>query len=181
MGGREHSWLIYPSPRSGILAGVGKGARNREKRRRQRNRGDLRTVIGRYDPEVYPPELLDPDKIASQLGAPIDGWTPELVYRYAILLPEGLNVDWAIMIDVYRVDEMGETIRRRVRRIDICESEIHVHHFRQSGDPDDHQGRREVLMSISAGDEVTVSREFDAQLALLSREWQARVRRWIDG
>ena len=159
---------------------MGKGARNREKRKREQG-DDVRTVIGEYDPEAYPPELLFSDKTAGQLGAPIDGWIPELIYRYAILMPEGLTVDWAIMIDVYRVDENGDTIRRRVERIDICESEIHIHHFRQSDDPDDDQGRREVLMSISAGDEVTVSRAYDEQLHYLSREWQGRVRRWVDG
>lgn len=134
-----------------------------------------------YDPAVYPPESLDRDKIAGQLGALIGGWIPELVYRYAILIRDGLNVDCAIMIDVCRVDEDGQQTRRRVERIDICHSEIHVHTFRQSADPDDDVGRRHTLMSISAGDAVKFSKAFDLQLALLSREWQARVRRWIDG
>jgi hypothetical protein len=157
---------------------VGKGARNREKRRQhQEQQGQSQP----YDPTVYPPDQLDPDKIASQLGTPIDGWVPELIIRYCILIPRALNVDWALMIDVYHVDEDGETVRRRVERIDICHSEIHVHEFRQSDDPTDDQGRRKVLESISAGDEVRVCRAYDEQLALLSREWQARVRRWIDG
>ena len=70
--------------------------------------------------------------------------------RYAILIPEGLNLEWAIMIDIYRIDEAGQVIGRRVERIDICESEIHVHHFRRSDDPDDDQGCREVIEAISA-------------------------------
>lgn len=36
-------------------------------------------------------------------------------------------------------------------------------------------------MSISAGDEVTVNDAYELQLALLSREWPERIRRWIDG
>ncbi len=159
---------------------MGKGRRNRDKRRQQREL-DVRDVVGKYEPSVYPPESLDEDKIVGQLGAPIDGWTPELIYRYAILKRDGLNVNWAIMIDAYRVTENDEEIRRSVERIDICESEVHVHSFRQTDDPDDDQGRREVLMSISAGDAVIVSREFDIQLALLSHEWPSRFRRWIDG
>jgi hypothetical protein len=160
---------------------VGKAARNREKRRQQQHDVDLRPVVGEYDPTAYPPELLDPDKIVGQLGAPMDGWTPELTYRYATLIAEDLTIDWAIMIDVHRVELDGTVTRRLVERIDICESEIHIHHFRQSSDPRDHAGRREILTSISAGDKVTVSRAFDEQLALLSREWPTRVRRWIDG
>lgn len=142
---------------------------------------DAAEWIADYNPNVYPEDYLDRDLIVGQLGAEIDGWTPELVYRYAIFLPDGLNVDWAMMIYVYRAGKASESTRRRVERIDICESEIHVHTFRQSDDPDDDQGRRTVLASISAGDAVTVSRAFDEQLALLSREWSKRVRRWIDG
>ena len=85
---------------------------------------------------MYPPESLDCDKVVGQLGLPIDGWTAELVYRYAILIRDRLNVDWAIMIDVYRLDEDGKQVRRSVERIDICHSEIHVHEFRQSDDPE---------------------------------------------
>jgi hypothetical protein len=111
----------------------------------------------------------------------MDGWTPELIFRYAIFKPLSLNVDWAIMIDVYRVNEEGQTQRRRVERIDICHSEIHVHRFRQSDDPDDDQGERETLTSISAGDEVRVNDAYDMQLHLLSCEWPERLRRWVDG
>jgi hypothetical protein len=85
------------------------------------------------------------------------------------------------MIDVYRIDGNGDVIRRRVERIDICHSEIHVHDFRQSDDPLDDQGRRRALRSISAGDEVTVDREYGTQLELLAREWPHRIRRWLDG
>jgi hypothetical protein len=149
----------------------GKAARNREKRRHELA----------YDPGRYAPELLDLDKIAGALGPAIDGWIPELVYRYSILIPRGLCIDWAIMIDVYRVDDDGKVVRRKVERIDICHSEVHVHTFRQSDDPRDDVGRRTTLLSISAGDETKVSSEFDQQLSLLSREWEARVRRWMDG
>ncbi|MEW5808568.1 MAG: hypothetical protein AB1925_03865 [Actinomycetota bacterium] len=65
--------------------------------------------MGNYDPSSFPEDLLDRDKVASQLGAPVDGWIPELIFRYAIFKPLGLNVDWAIMIDVYRVNEDGQT------------------------------------------------------------------------
>ncbi len=154
---------------------VGKGVRNRRKRRKQS------TGLARYDQDGFPEKRLFRDKIAGQLGAPIDGWVPEVIYRYAALTPEWLVVDWAIMIDVYRVEADGEVTRRRVERIDICHSEIHVHVFRQSDDPGDDQGRKTVLTSISAGDEVIVSRAYDEQLALLFADWQLRVERWIDG
>ena len=124
---------------------MGKGARNRGKRRQQQ---EQQGQIQPYDPTVYPPDQLDPDKIVSQLGAPIDGWTPELIFRFAILRRRALYVDWALMFDVYRIDEDDKTVRRRVERIDICHSEVHVHEFRQSDDPADDQGRRKVLMSI---------------------------------
>lgn len=154
---------------------VGKGRRNRDSRR------TAHSAVGAYDPGQLPPERLFADKVVGQLGAPVDGWIPELVYRYAILVPESLCVDWAIMLDVYRLDENGGVIRRRVERIDICHSEIHVHEFRRSDDPLDDGGRRRVLRSISAGDEVTVDREYGIQLDQLAHDWLDRVRRWIDG
>lgn len=156
---------------------MGKGARIRRRRREQS------TGLAKYDPEGFPEERLWRQKIASQLGAPIDGWTPELIYRLAVLEPAQLNVDWAIMIDVYRVEADGEVIRRRVERIDICHSQVHVHVFRQSDDPSDDQGRKTVLTSISAGDEAIVSMEFDRQQELLFEDddWRRRVERWIDG
>lgn len=138
--------------------------------------------LNRYDPTSFPADFLDRDKVISQLGAAVDGWVPELVFRYAIYVPLGLNVDWAIMIDAYREDDLdsGES-RRRVERIDICDSEVHIHRFRQSDDPLDDQGRRSRIISLYAGDETTVSRQWDLQLAKLSREWPERLRRWIDG
>lgn len=136
---------------------------------------------GEYDPRQFRTDQLHTDKTVAQLGAPIDGWTPELIYRYSILIPASLCIDWAIMIDVYRIDENGAAARRRVQRIDICHSEVHLHEFRQSDDPADDQGRRTVLQSISAGDALTVDREFGVQLTLLARDWPDRVRRWIDG
>jgi hypothetical protein len=157
---------------------VGKGSRNRELRRQEE---ELREAVGNYDPEQFPQDRLDPDMIVGTLGAPVDGWTPELIYRYEQLLPERLTVNWAIMVDVFRVDQSGNTIRRKVERIDICHSEIHIHRFRRSDDPEDDLGERDVLMSISAGDEHIVSREFEVQLQLLSLEWPRRVERWIDG
>ena len=135
-----------------------------------------------YDPTTFPEDLLYRDKVVSQLGAAVDGWIPELVYRYAIHGPLGINVDWAIMINAYREDDTdtGET-RRRVERIDICDSEVHIHRFRQSDDPHDDQGRRSRIISLYTGDEATVNRQWDMQMANLSREWPERLRRWIDG
>jgi len=154
---------------------VGKGGRNRRKRTEQS------TALAKYDQVGFPEELLFRDKIVGQLGSPIDGWVPQLIYRYAALTPEWLVVDWAIMVDVYRVEANGEETRRRVERIDICHSEVHVHVFRQSDDPSDDQGRKTVLTSISAGDEVIVSRAYEEQLAMVFADWQLRVERWIDG
>lgn len=158
---------------------MGKGKRNREKRSQPKNQPPPDS--GDYRPDAFPIETLDSDKIVGPLGSPLDGWNFELIYRYAIQLLTGLNVNWAIMIDAYKWNEDGRSVRRRVERIDICDSEIHTHTFRQSDDPRDRAGRRTVHESISAGDEVRVSRAFDEHLALLSREWEARVRRWIDG
>jgi hypothetical protein len=175
---RLRLWTLEMSPMSvasETLALMGKG------RRKGASRRAAPAAEAPYDPKRYAPERLYADKVVGQLGASVDGWTPELVYRYAILVPESLCVDWAIMVDVYRLDGSGEVIRRRVERIDICHSEIHVHEFRQSDDPLDDHGRKRVLMSISAGEEVTVDREYGRQLDQLAVDWLDRVRRWIDG
>ena len=143
--------------------------------------GFLGTELPRYDPSQFADEDLYPDKVASILGAPIDGWTPELVFRYAVYRPLQLNVDWAIMLYARRVEDGGSGPRRRVERIDICDSEVHVHRFRRSGDPDDDQGERHTIVSLYAGDEATVSHQYDLQMQWLSREWPKRLRRWLDG
>jgi hypothetical protein len=143
--------------------------------------GFLHTELARYDVTQFPEDILYRDKVASILGAPMDGWTPELVFRYAICQPLGLNVDWAIMTYARRVEGGGSGPRRRVERIDICESEVHVHRFRISNDPDDDQGERRTIVSLYAGDEATVSRQWDIQMQLLSREWPQRMERWLDG
>lgn len=92
-----------------------------------------------------------------------------------------LTIDWAIMIYARRVDEGRQAQRRLVRRIDICHSQVHRHEFRCSSDPNDDQGIRTTIVSLSADDATTVNHEYDAQMALLSREWPQRVRIWIDG
>lgn len=137
--------------------------------------------LGRYDPHVVPDDQLYCDTIVSVLGPPMSGWIPELVYRVAIDQQTGLNVDWAIMTNAYRVEDGAKGDRRRVERIDICESEVHYHRFRRSDDPDDDQGERRRIISLYAGDEVTVNYQWDLQFSLLSHEWEQRLRRWIDG
>lgn len=132
-----------------------------------------------YDPKGYPEDELHRDTVVSVLGPPIDGWLFELVYRYAIY--RGFNVDWAIMINARRADEGSKAPRRNVLRIDICHSEVHRHIFTQSSDPDDDQGIRQSIVSLSNGDAATVSRQWDHQMAALSRTWERRVREWIDG
>lgn len=132
-----------------------------------------------YDPTVFPENECSNDLVASVLGAAVDGWVPELLYRYTLY--RGLYIDWAIMIYARPADGDPSAPRRRVERIDICESEVHVHRFRRSGDPDDDQGERTAIMSLNSGDEATVSNQWDVMLAQLSREWPKRMRRWLDG
>lgn len=141
----------------------------------------LQSELARYDATQFPEEILYRDQVASTLGAPVDGWTPELVFRYTVCQPLGLNVDWAIMINARRVEDGGSGPRRRVERIDICHSEVHIHRFRIGDDPDDDLGERSTIISLYAGDEVTVSQQWDLQMQLLSREWPKRMRRWLDG
>jgi hypothetical protein len=155
--------------------------------RRKGKRRQVRSITGGYPPTVkqpynpaaYPPDEVYRDTVASILAPPIDGWLFELVYRYAI--HHGLNIDWAIMIWARRTEDGLTAVRRRVQRIDICHSEVHCHNFRYSDDPDDDVGERDPIVSLSANDGVTVSREYDKQMALLSLEWPERIRRWIDG
>jgi hypothetical protein len=155
--------------------------RGRRKRPQVRsiNVGYPPTVRQPYDPAVYPADEVYRDTVVSVLGAPVDGWIFELVYRYAIY--HGRNIDWAIMIWARRVEDGMNPVRRRVQRIDICHSEVHCHNFRQTSDPDDDLGERDVIVSLSANDGVRVSHEWDDQMALLSVQWPERIRRWIDG
>ncbi|MCB9440819.1 MAG: hypothetical protein H6523_11290 [Mycolicibacterium sp.] len=141
----------------------------------------LQTDLPRYDATAFAEADLFYDQVVSVLGAPIDGWVPELVYRYTIFGPTGLNVNWAIMLYAYRAEEGVRGARRRVERIDICDSEVHTHRFRRSDDPDDDQGERSTVISLNSGDEATVSHQWDVQMMALSREWRERMRRWIDG
>ena len=133
-----------------------------------------------YDPSRFPEDAIYKDTIVSVLGAPMDGWIPELVYRYEIYAPLGLNVNWAIMLNA-RPAEDASAPRRRVERVDLCHSEIHIHRFRRSSHPDDDLGERSPIMSLHTGDEATVSNEWDNQMALISRDWPDRMRRWLDG
>lgn len=133
-----------------------------------------------YDPSRFPEDALYEDTIVSVLGAPMDGWTPELVYRYEIYAPLGLIVNWAIMLNA-RPAEDASAPRRLVERVDLCHSEIHVHRFRRTSDPDDNLGERSTIASLHTGDEATVNDEWERQMALISREWPERMRRWLDG
>jgi hypothetical protein len=132
-----------------------------------------------YNPKGYPEDQRHDDHVVGVLGPPIDGWLFELVYRYAIY--RGLNVDWAIMINARRADDGSKGERRNVLRIDICHSEVHRHIFKQSSDPADDLGIRQTIMSLSNGDAAKVSRQYDDQMAAISRTWERRVREWIDG
>ncbi|MBB2990272.1 hypothetical protein FHR72_001740 [Mycolicibacterium iranicum] len=114
----------------------------------------LHADLGRYDPHSCPEDQLYRDTIVSVLGAAMDGWVPELVFRLAIDHRTGLNIDWAIMTHAYRIEDGAKGDRRRVERIDICESEVHYHRFRRSDDPDDDQGERRRIISLYADDAV---------------------------
>jgi hypothetical protein len=155
--------------------------RRRPRRREVRsiNLGYLPSHAQPYDPKDYPEDELNRDTIVSVMGAPIDGWLFELVYRFAIW--KGFNVDWAIMIFARRVDEGSQAERRKVLRIDICHSEVHRHIFQKSSDPADDLGIRETIMSLSSGEGAKVSGQWDYQMALVSRTWEQLVREWIDG
>lgn len=159
----------------------GRGGRRKPRRRvvRSINVGYLPSHAQPYDPKDYPEDELYRDTVVSLLGPPIDGWLFELVYRFAIF--RGYNIDWAIMIFARRVDEEPKGPRRKVLRIDICHSEVHRHIFKQSSDLADDLGIREPILSLSNGEGVRVSREWDHQMTLISRNWQQRVREWIDG
>lgn len=155
-------------------------------RRRKPKRRPVRSISAgyppsetKYDPRGYPEDELYRDTSAGVMGAAIDGWLFELVYRFAIY--RGLNIDWAIMINARRADEGSKAERRSVLRIDICHSEVHRHIFTQSSDPDDDLGIRQSIVSLSNGDAATVSRQYDDQMAAISRTWQRRAREWIDG
>lgn len=157
------------------------GRRRKPRRQQVRsiNLGYLPSHAQPYNPRDYPEDELNRDTVVSVLGPPIDGWLFELVYRFAIC--RGYNVDWAIMIFARRVDESPKAPRRKVLRIDICHSEVHRHIFKQSSDPADDQGIRETILSLSSGEGVKVSHQWDYQMALISRNWRQRVREWIDG
>lgn len=154
---------------------------SRPRRRRTKVSAFLQSTLPHYDVTIYTEADLFRDKVVSTLGAPVDGWVPELVYRYAIHQQTGLNVDWAIMLYAYRSEDGARGDRRRVERIDICDSEVHTHRFRLSDEPDDDQGERTTVTSLYAGNEATVNHQWDVQMAILSREWPDRMRRWLDG
>lgn len=161
------------------------GRSSRKPRRREVysiNAGYLPDQPQKYNPRDYPDAEVFRDTVVTVLNdEPIDGWKFELVFRFGIY--RGLNVDWAIMLNARTASPTpgAKRLRRLVERIDICHSELHTHSFTQSSDPADDQGERTTIMSLSAGDAVIVSRAYDEQMALLSREWPQRARRWIDG
>jgi hypothetical protein len=166
---------------------MGRGGPKPRRRQRPRRQEVFSINVGlppngpqEYDPKVYPDADVYRDHVVSVLNdAPIDGWIFELVYRFGIY--HGLNVDWAIMINARAVADGLKAERRRVERIDICHSEVHSHSFKRSSDPADKLGERTTIMPLTARQAVRVSKAYDEQLALLSREWPERVRRWIDG
>jgi hypothetical protein len=85
------------------------------------------------------------------------------------------------MMFARRVEDGPEAARRNVLRIDICHSEVHRHIFHQRSDPDDDLGIRQFILSLSNGDAATVSRQYDDQMAAISRTWQRRAEEWING
>ena len=107
------------------------------------------------------------------------------MYRFAIY--RDLYVDWAIMLWAtwdnlqHLLSEGTPAERRRIERTDCCESQIHRHLFTINSDPDDDQGQRIEITPLRSGDAIKVDREFDTQLALVSRQWEERTRRWLDG
>ena len=137
--------------------------------------------LPRYDPSIYPKDDVYKVETVGALGAPMDSWVPELAWRMTGVQSTGVVVDWAIMINAYREEDGAGGPRRRVERIDICDSEVHVHRFCRSSDPNDDLGKCERLISLSAGDEFSVDCQFDDQMVLVSHEWENRMRRWIDG
>lgn len=134
-----------------------------------------------YDPAIYADDGVDVVNSVSALGATMGGWTPELAWRMSLHRLNDTVVDWAIMMNAYREEGGASGPRRKVERIDICHSEVHVHRFRMSDDPNDDLGERTKLISLHQGDEFTVDIQWDNQMELISHEWQQRLRRWIDG
>jgi hypothetical protein len=159
----------------------GQPRRRKPRRRvvRSINVGYLPSQAQPYRPQDYPEDELYRDTVVSLMGAPVDGWLFELVYRFALF--RGYNIDWAIMIFARRADEGSKAERRKVLRIDICHSEVHRHVFKRSGDPAGDLGIRETILPLSRDDGAKVSNQWDYQMALVSREWQQRAREWIDG
>jgi hypothetical protein len=132
---------------------------------------------------LYPGRFEDQTSFA--LEGEFQGWRGELTWTYA--LDHGLIVDWALMLDVLRVDaplnvaEHGLRERRRVERVDSCDSQIHRHLFTINSDPDDNDGEREILIRLSENDADIVDRECQHYLDMLVKYWQERARRWLDG
>lgn len=140
--------------------------------------------------EPYFPKVLYPDRVeddaSSELLPAFHGWIGRLKWRFAI--DRGIYVDWAIMLDVFREDEPNAMENdgiprslRHVERIDCCDSEIHRHIFTINSPPDDNDGQRAPLRTLTAGDASIVNQEFDHYFEMIALDWQERVRRWRNG
>ncbi len=140
-------------------------------------------------PQPYLPEILYPDRVEDvtsfALEPPFAGWRGELTWTYALY--RGLVVDWALMLYVVRADAPidveahGPRERRRVERVDCCDSQIHRHLFTINSEPEDNDGEREVFRQLSANDADIVNGELDHYFQMMIKHWPERVRRWLDG
>lgn len=144
---------------------------------------------GNEPPQKYLPKILYPDRFEDEtsfiLGPPFEGWVAELRWKAAYYREH--IVDWALMLDVIDADdpvnvaELGPRDRRRVERVDCCDSQIHRHLFTINSDPDDNDGEREPFKELTANDADVVNDEFNHYYDQMIRHWRERVRRWRNG
>ena len=144
---------------------------------------------GNQPPQKYLPKILYPDRFEDEtsfaLEPPFQGWKGELIWAFAY--DRGVMVDWALMLNVIDADapinvaELGPRQRRRVERVDCCDSQIHRHLFTINSDPDDNDGEREIFRELTANDADVVNREFHHYYDQMIKHWTERVRRWLDG
>jgi len=137
----------------------------------------------------YFPKVLYPDRFEDQTSFPLEppfqGWKGELTWTFSYY--RGIMVDWALMLDVIRSDAPidvavhGPRERRRVERVDCCDSQIHRHLFTINSDPDDDDGERQIFRELTANDADIVDGEFHHYFDMLIGHWPERVRRWLDG
>jgi len=139
---------------------------------------------GQYLPKVLYPDRFE-DRTSFPLEPPFQRWKGELTWTFAYY--RGVMVDWALMLDVIRADapinvaEDGPRERRRVERVDCCDSQMHRHLFTINSDPNDNDGEREIFRELTANDADIVDSEFYHYFEMLIKHWEERVRRWLDG